>query len=175
MLSINLLINKLIINFHFKLVKCQGQKIKNQQKDLTTRDIHVKYQSSSTHFSKVISKIKVLNKRPMGHIAHLRKQFKSINTYDYIITLIKRRKKTLLTLWEFIGSSFQKKHESPSPKDALCQDWVKLAQWFWRRRFLNLSMYFHYFVIISPLKLSLIHIWRCRRYAVCRSRWSPYH
>ena len=27
----------------------------------------------------------------MGHIAHLRKQFKSINTYDYIITLIKRR------------------------------------------------------------------------------------
>ena len=28
------------------------------------------------------------NKRPMGHIAHLRKQFKSINTYDYIIMLI---------------------------------------------------------------------------------------
>ena len=25
------------------------------------------------------------------------------------------------------------------------------------------------------LHLSLIHIWRCRRYAVCRSRWSPYH
>ena len=25
------------------------------------------------------------------------------------------------------------------------------------------------------LRLSLIHIWRCRRYAVCRSRWSPYH
>ena len=33
------------------------------------------------------------NKRPMGHIAHLRKQFKSINTYDYIKTLIKRRQK----------------------------------------------------------------------------------
>ena len=46
------------------------------------------------------------------------------------------------------------KLESPSPKDALCQVWLKLAQWFW---------------------LSLIHIWRCRRYAVCRSRWSPYH
>ena len=26
-------------------------------------------------------------KRPMGHISHLRKQFKSINTYGYIITL----------------------------------------------------------------------------------------
>eukprot|EP00826_Nyctotherus_ovalis_P056140 TRINITY_DN7527_c0_g1_i5.p1 TRINITY_DN7527_c0_g1~~TRINITY_DN7527_c0_g1_i5.p1 ORF type:complete len:225 (+),score=35.52 TRINITY_DN7527_c0_g1_i5:158-832(+) len=25
------------------------------------------------------------------------------------------------------------------------------------------------------MRLSLIHICRCRRYAVCRSRWSPYH
>ena len=38
------------------------------------------------------------NKRPMGHIAHLRKQFKSINTYDYIIRYIKRRKNPLLSL-----------------------------------------------------------------------------
>ena len=29
------------------------------------------------------------NKRPMGHIAHPRKQFKLINTYGYIITLIR--------------------------------------------------------------------------------------
>ena len=34
----------------------------------------------------------------MGHIAHLRKQFKSINTYNYIITLIKRRKKPVIIL-----------------------------------------------------------------------------
>eukprot|EP00826_Nyctotherus_ovalis_P055470 TRINITY_DN7364_c0_g1_i17.p1 TRINITY_DN7364_c0_g1~~TRINITY_DN7364_c0_g1_i17.p1 ORF type:complete len:218 (+),score=45.46 TRINITY_DN7364_c0_g1_i17:603-1256(+) len=27
----------------------------------------------------------------------------------------------------------------------------------------------------SHITLSLIHICRCRRYAVCRSRWSPYH
>ena len=33
----------------FKLVKCQDQKIKCLQKDLITRDIHVKYQSSITH------------------------------------------------------------------------------------------------------------------------------
>ena len=26
-----------------------------------------------------------------------------------------------------------------------------------------------------PKMLSLIHIWRCRRYSLCRSRWSPYH
>ena len=29
------------------------------------------------------------------------------------------------------------KVEFPSPKDALCQVWLKLAQWFWRRRFLK--------------------------------------
>eukprot|EP00826_Nyctotherus_ovalis_P015249 TRINITY_DN14319_c0_g1_i5.p1 TRINITY_DN14319_c0_g1~~TRINITY_DN14319_c0_g1_i5.p1 ORF type:complete len:236 (-),score=56.06 TRINITY_DN14319_c0_g1_i5:22-729(-) len=34
----------------------------------------------------------------------------------------------------------------------------------------------NYGVLVSLLKgLSLIHICRCRRYAVCRSRWSPYH
>eukprot|EP00826_Nyctotherus_ovalis_P034349 TRINITY_DN2844_c0_g2_i4.p3 TRINITY_DN2844_c0_g2~~TRINITY_DN2844_c0_g2_i4.p3 ORF type:complete len:217 (+),score=65.46 TRINITY_DN2844_c0_g2_i4:468-1118(+) len=27
----------------------------------------------------------------------------------------------------------------------------------------------------NGISLSLIHICRCRRYAVCRSRWSPYH
>ena len=46
------------------------------------------------------------NKRPMGHIAYLRKQFKSINTYDYIITLIKRRNKDIINFmrinWFFI-------------------------------------------------------------------------
>eukprot|EP00826_Nyctotherus_ovalis_P026751 TRINITY_DN20869_c0_g1_i1.p1 TRINITY_DN20869_c0_g1~~TRINITY_DN20869_c0_g1_i1.p1 ORF type:complete len:196 (+),score=43.47 TRINITY_DN20869_c0_g1_i1:106-693(+) len=29
--------------------------------------------------------------------------------------------------------------------------------------------------IAQLANLSLIHICRCRRYAVCRSRWSPYH
>ena len=37
-----------------------------------------------------------LNKRPMGHVAHLRNKFKLINTfeqsYDYIITLNRRGK-----------------------------------------------------------------------------------
>ena len=45
--------------FFLKLVKCQGRKIKYLQKDLITRDIHVKYQSASTHYSKVFSNIKV--------------------------------------------------------------------------------------------------------------------
>ena len=29
--------------------------------------------------------------------------------------------------------------------------------------------------LMSFWYLSLIHIWRCRRYSLCRSRWSPYH
>ena len=31
------------------------------------------------------------------------------------------------------------------------------------------------FFLILYLQLSLIHIWRCRRSTLCRSRWSPYH
>ena len=48
--------------FFLKLFKCQGQKIKYLQKDLIKRDIHVKYQSPSTHYSKVIRKVKVFKK-----------------------------------------------------------------------------------------------------------------
>ena len=49
------------------------------------------------------------------------------------------------------GPSF-KQHDFPSPKDALCQVWLKLAQLFWIRRFfLSLSMYFHY-LLLSPLR-----------------------
>ena len=110
-----------------------------------------------------------------------------------IIMLIKRRKKTIFTLWEVNGSSFEQtwipftqrtavpnlveigpavqemkifkfcqciftifliispykrvgpfiwiKHESSSPKEALCQGWLKMARWFWRRllNFINVS------------------------------------
>ena len=45
-----------------------------------------------------------------------------------------------------------KKLKFPSPKDDLCQVWLKLAQWFWRRRFLNFVKYLSYFIIISPWK-----------------------
>ena len=54
------------------------------------------------------------NKRPMGHIAHLRKQFKSLNKYDYIITLIKRRKKKL---YEKLLVLHLKKFESGSGEE----------------------------------------------------------
>ena len=76
----------------------------------------------------------ISNKRPMGHIAQLRKQFKSLNKYDYIITLIQRIKKKL---YENLLVLHLNKLESPSSKDSLCQVWLKLAQWFWRRDFFN--------------------------------------
>ena len=43
--------------------------------------------------------------------------------------------------------------------------WLRTGQSFYRSCFSNWGCWL----------LSLIHIWRCRRYAVCRSRWSPYH
>ena len=77
------------------------------------------------------------NKRPMG----LRKQFKSFNKYDYIITLIQRIKKNL---YENLLVLHLNKLESPSPKHALCQVWLKLVQWFWRRffNFVNVILLF---------------------------------
>ena len=68
-----------------------------------------------------------INKRPMDHIARLRNQFKSINTfgqyYDYIITLIRRRKNSLFfclkTQWSFFVKPL-------SLKDALWQ-----VAWNW--------------------------------------------
>ena len=46
------------------------------------------------------------------------------------------------------------KLESPSPKDALCQVWLKLARWFWRRGlfyFVNVFSLFHTYL---PLEKS---------------------
>ena len=34
---------------------------------------------------------------------------------------------------------FFEEPESPSPKAALCHVWLKLALWFWRRKFFNLN------------------------------------
>jgi hypothetical protein len=46
--------------------------------------------------------------------------------------------------------SFFKKLESPLPKDDLCEVWLKLAQRFWRRRFLNDSTPILYFCDYLP-------------------------
>ena len=45
------------------------------------------------------------------------------------------------------------KLESPSPKDALCQVWLKLAQWFWTISFLNFVNVFSLFHNYLPLEM----------------------
>ena len=42
------------------------------------------------------------------------------------------------------------KFESPPLKDALCQVWLKLARWFWRRRFLKYFQYNFTISLLSP-------------------------
>ena len=52
------------------------------------------------------------------------------------------------------------KLESPLPKDALCQVWLKLVKWFWSRRFFNIFNNYYIFAIISPGKRASPFIWR---------------
>jgi hypothetical protein len=44
--------------------------------------------------------------------------------------------------------------EFPLPKDDLCQVWLKLACWFWRRRFLKIFSVFLLFCDYLPLERS---------------------
>ena len=39
----------------------------------------------------------------------------------------------IISPWKCVAPSFNRS-ESPLPKDALCQVWLKLSHWFWRRR-----------------------------------------
>ena len=47
------------------------------------------------------------------------------------------------------------KLESSSPQDAFCQVWLKLAQWYCRRRFLNFVNVFSLFSNYFPFKQDL--------------------
>ena len=88
----------------------------------------------------------------MGHIAHLKNQFKSINTfaqsYIYIVMLNWRDDNLYYLLFDY----WMVHCEFPSLKDALCQIWLKLAQWFWIRRsltFVNVFLLFHNYLSFS--------------------------
>ena len=78
-------------------------------------------------------------KRPLGHITHLRNQFKSINTfgnsYDYIIMLSWRGKKPIISFLIIDISFFVK-------------PWSSCLELTW-------VMVFCYFIIIFPWKSSL--------------------
>ena len=51
---------------------------------------------------------------------------------------------------EKCGALYLKKRESRLPKEALCQIWLKVTQWF--SRFLMSSMFFRYFLYSSSWK-----------------------
>ena len=60
--------------------------------------------------------------------------------------------------WEEFGPSFKKKQITVTP-DTLCQDWLNLAQWFWRKRFLEVGkvflLFLNYFSLVEGLGLHL--------------------
>ena len=52
---------------------------------------------------------------------------------------------------------------------------ILLVDGVWRAQTHNCAKFRHNRRSIAEILLSLIHIWRCRRSTLCRSRWSPYH
>mgnify|MGYP003692074683 CR=1 FL=1 len=94
----------------------------------------------------------------MGHIPHWRKQFKSINTYGL------REGKTHYLFYKNIIVLHLNKLGSTSPKDALCQVWLKLVL----KKILLISCHpivkfcqcnFCHFIIIPPWKRAKRFIW----------------
>ena len=84
------------------------------------------------------------------------KTVQSLNKYDYIITLIQRRKKKN---YENLLILHLNKLESPSPKNVLCQVWLKLAQWFWRRKFFNfVNVFFLFGNYLTLEKGGVLHL-----------------
>ena len=58
----------------------------------------------------------------------------------------------IISLLEKGGVLHLNKYESPSPKDAFCQVWLKLAQWFCSRRFVNFVNVFSLFRNYFPVE-----------------------
>ena len=99
-----------------------------------------------------------INKRPMGHIAHLRNSLNQLTQMN-IIMLIKRRKKSLFTWLELNGSSFESTWIPLTPRMLVAK-----FGWNWpsgsgEENFFISSMYFCYFLIISTWKRTGPFIW----------------
>ena len=58
----------------------------------------------------------------------------------------------IISPWKRAGPFILNKLEFPSAKDALCQVWLKLTQWIWRRIFLNFIIVFSLFRNYLPLE-----------------------
>ena len=73
----------------------------------------------------------------------IRRSFNFINVFSLFPNYVPLEKGVALHL---------NKLESPSTNDALCQVWLKLDQWFWRRRCFNFVNVFVLFRNYLPLK-----------------------
>jgi hypothetical protein len=51
---------------------------------------------------------------------------------------------------------------------------LKLAQWFWRRRFFCILVYFYIFAIISPWKWPMVIIWTNLNLLPLRMIWAMF-
>ena len=51
----------------------------------------------------------------------------------------------IISPWKKMWPTIKKPLVLPSPKDDLCQVWLKLGQWFWRKRFLKFVNVFSLF------------------------------
>ena len=73
----------------------------------------------------------------MDHISHLEREvfkiYQCISLFHYYLPL------------EIRVALHLNKLESSLPKDALCQVWLRLTQWFWKRRFLHFVNVFSLF------------------------------
>jgi hypothetical protein len=76
-----------------------------------------------------------------------RRRFLKISVYFYSFAIISPWRKAI----PFHLNNL----ESLPPKDDLCQVWLKLAQWFWRRRFLYDPTPFLHFCDYLPFEEDL--------------------
>jgi hypothetical protein len=72
--------------------------------------------------------------------------FKKFSVYFYSFAIISPWRRAIYFVWINL---------IPTPMDDLCQAWLKLAQWFWRRRFLNESTPFSHFCDYLPFEEDL--------------------
>ena len=83
----------------------------------------------------------------------------------------------IISPWKYGEALNLNKPESPSPKNALCQVLLKLAQRFWRRRFLNFVNLFSLFLNYLPLeKGGALHLNKLEhpspKDALCKFGWN---
>ena len=93
------------------------------------------------------------NKRPMDHIAHLRNQFKLIKYILAKLWLYYKKKHPIISFLRIEWSLFIKLWVPyPFTHGSFVSSLVKLAQWFWRRRFLNFVNVFLLYHNYLPLE-----------------------